>query len=323
MDLIIATPDGREIKVLPYDVDFQIGIKSNFEMVVPATQWDASLGFDALLYFPDTEYGGIIRDIESKTENGTIFVRGYTWRGMMEHKVIVPPAGSAYLDVSGELNAVVRQLIGNRFGNLFRVSTESTGVNVTYQFRYQTLIDGIMDMLAGVGYRLDIRYMQEGTGGYVLLSCVPLVNYGDDVSQDYNLEFGVQNYKMGVNHLICLGQGELLERIVVDLYADADGNISTTQTITGLDEVTDVYENTGASNAEDLEEGGRKRLEELMDFQKLNVFFGEANNPNYQIGDTVTGRDYITGITATKAIEQKILTRNDNGFSVEYHVEGE
>jgi hypothetical protein len=33
----------------------------------------------------------------------------------------------------------------------------------------------------------------------------------------------------GVNHLICLGSGELQNRIVVHLYVDADGNISQTQ----------------------------------------------------------------------------------------------
>ena len=103
---------------------------------------------------------------------------------MLEHKIIQPPAGSDYKKVSGELNEVLKTLIDPEFDGLFVVSQENTGVSVSnYQFdRYCTLLDGIVEMLASKGYRLEIRHKrEEGIPGYVLISAVPVVDHSDQV----------------------------------------------------------------------------------------------------------------------------------------------
>lgn len=325
MELILATADGRELKVMDHDIDYQIGTENNFEMIVNVSNWDKEITFDRLLYVPGTEYGGIIKDIETSTSEEKIFVRGYTWRGYLAHKIISPPSGADYLIVSGELNSVIRNVLNNALGSLFRVSDINTGITVSYQFnRYVTFIDGISAMLRTKGYKLQIRYIQTALSGYVELAAVPINSYGDAsfISQDYKLDFATENNQMGINHLICLGQGELKERYVIHLYADAEGNISKTKTFTGLNEIIDVYENTSAEN-DQLEEYATEHFKELLSYKKLDVFFAGMNDDYLNIGDTLTGRDYITGVTVTKPVEQKIVTRKDGIVSVQYKVEGE
>ena len=323
MDLILATADGRELKSVWNDIDIDIGITNTFEMTVPTEKWDTDIKYDRLLYIPDTEYGGIVRDIETNTTDRTIYIRGYTWRGYLAHRIIEPPAGQDYLVVSGELHTVMSSVLGGSLGTLFRVSGESTGVTVQYQFnRYVSYVDGISAMLAQVGYRLQIKYIETDLSGYVELSAVPVSEYDSDITTEYTLGVTTQGYKMGTNHLICLGQGELHDRTVIHLYADANGNISQTKSLTGLDEIVETYENTSAES-EQLLETGIERLKELLNYKKLSVSFSGATDQEMYIGDMVTGRDYITGVIISLPIAAKIMTRHDGNTSVEYRVEGE
>ena len=63
-----------------------------------------------------------------------------------------------------------------------------------------------------------------------------------EYSSDMNANYSMVINKMGVNHLICLGSGELRNRTVVHLYVDGNGNISQTQTFTGLEERAEVLD---------------------------------------------------------------------------------
>jgi hypothetical protein len=126
---------------------------------------------------------------------------------------------------------------------------------------------------------------------------------------------------MGVNHLVCLGTGELKDRIVIDLYADEEGNISESQTITGIDEITEIYDSSGAER-ETLLESGKDRLKELLNKKSFTSEVKKVNGELY-IGDIVTGSDYITGNTVTKPIVQKLVKRENGNLSIDYKIEGE
>ena len=327
MELILAAADGRELRVVDGDIDIQIGgEESTFELTIPYSFWQRDMTFGMMIYFPETEYGGIIKHIKSDTTANEIYVSGYTWRGYLEKRIIEPPAGSAYKIVSGELHAVISALIGSSLGSRFVVSQEDTGISVSnYRFaRYCTLLDGLSAMLETVGYRLNIRYVQTDLSGYVELSAVPAVNYGSEVelSQDYQINFISENYQMGVNHMICLGSGELAERTVIHLYMDKDGNISETQTIFGINEVAVTYDLTGAEES-DLIQSGTERLMELANYKNFSASIDVFDDIGASIGDTITGKDYITGTTITKPIVQKIITRKSGVISTEYEIEGD
>ena len=248
------------------EIDMGIGSDENdYEIKIRRDQWDDRYKYGNVFYINDTEFGGIIGRKKINTTDSTISLFGRTWRGMLEKKIIRPPGGQDYKKVSGELNTVLDGLITDCFGDYFVVSRSDTGIFVTdYQFdRYCTLLAGLTKMLKSVGHRLQIRYVQQERGqpGYVELSAVPIEDYSEkiELSQDSRLNFTFDENKNGINHLICLGKGELQDRQVIDLYVQEDGSIGRDLFYTGIREVCGVYENTSAERDE-LEEKGSYAL---------------------------------------------------------------
>jgi hypothetical protein len=121
-----------------------------------------------------------------------------------------------------------------------------------------------------------------------------------------------------VNHLVCLGRGELAEREVIHLYVDTEGTISTVQTQFGLDEVTDTYDNANVESLEELDKLGRETLEEAMQDGKLELQLDASQE--YDIDDIVGARELVTGITMSKPIIKKIVTINKNQIKIEHKV---
>lgn len=326
MELILATADGREEGYVSNDIDIDIGDTNDFEMTVSVADWseyDYSNG--KRMYVPGTEYGGLIGDIESNTDESVIYVRGYTWRGLLQKKIIVPPSGQDYYIISGDLNTCIATLISGRFGALFQASDKTTVSVTNYQFdRYCTLVDGITKMCESAGYKLVIRYIQTDTGGYVELAAEQQQNYADDISisQDSRMNFISDKKQNGINHLICLGSGELKDRIVVNLYADVNGNISQTQTLFGLDERTEVYDFNNASE-DDLIKNGTEHLLQEISRSTFKASMNDVDDLNVDIGDIISGQDYITGIIVSQPIAHKILKSESGQVSIEYQLEGE
>lgn len=321
MDLILATADGQEERVLEENLDLDIGKTNDFVLSASYGTWLGDIQIGKRIYIPDTEYGGIIKYIRSATNTGNIEVKGFTWRGYLDKRIIVPPAGSDYYTANGELNSVIRALVDIPG---FVVPQVNTGVTVNYRFgRYVTVAQGLQAMLQTVGYRLDIKYIQTQTGGYVQVQAVRAGNYGDSVeySQDSMIDFASTDNQMGVNHLICLGKGELKDRLVIHLYADKNGNISTTKTITGMDEIVATFENSGAES-DTLTDTGKKRLKELRSNKSFTASIKDVEQELF-LGDTVSGVDYITGNSVTKPIADKIVKRTSGVISIDYKIEGE
>lgn len=327
--LILADQNLRDIKpVMDADVDFAVGSDENdYEIKIRHDRWDERYAYGNIFYIKNTEFGGIIGRKKVNTAEDTISLYGRTWRGKLDKKVIRPPAGQDYRKVSGELNSVLNTLITEQFNDYFVVSQADTGVTVTnYQFdRYCTLLAGITKMLKSVGHKLHIEYIQQERGqpGYVELSAVPIVDYSEQIelSQDSRLNFVFDETKNGVNHLVCLGKGELQDRQVIDLYVGQNGSIGTTQYYTGIQEVAEVYENT-STETEELEEKGREKLQELMNSTSFSMDV-EALGVEVEIGDIIGGRDYVTGMYAAKPIAKKIYKVSGGSASLEYEIEGD
>lgn len=327
--LILADQNLKDIRpVMDADVDIEIGSDENdFEIKIRRDKWRSEYTFGNAVYIKNTEYGGIIGEVDTSTAEDTISILGRTWRGILDKKIIRPPAGQDYRKVSGELNVVLDTLVTEQFNDYFVVLQADTGVSVTnYKFdRYCTLLAGITKMLKSVGYRLQIRYVQQERGqpGYVELSAVPIVDYSEQIelSQDSQLNFTFKNIKNGVNHLICLGKGELQDRQVIDLYVQKDGSIGTEQYYKGIEEIAATYEDT-SSESDELEERGRERLQKVMNSTSFSMD-AESLNMDVEIGDIIGGRDYLTGLYAKKPIVKKIYRVKDGKTSLEYGIEGD
>lgn len=192
-----------------------------------------------------------------------------------------------------------------------------TVTNFKYD-RYCTLEEGLTKLLKSKGYRLNIRYSQIDKA--VVVEAVPIVNYSNDVefSSDMRLNYLMEMQGDGVNHLICLGAGELSDRIVYHLYVDAAGNIGTTQSYFGIDEIAVVYDSPGAS-IDDLIVGGTDRIREMMNTNLFEIIV--PPDVEIDIGDIVGGRDYLSGMLITAPITGKILRWEDGFRTTEYQFE--
>ena len=325
--MIVANEKGCELGVLKNykEVEFSVGAENDFVITLKSQAVNKEfLWYESQVFIPGTEFGGIVKDIISLTKSKTVKFMGDTWRGMLSKKIISPPSGQDYLTVSGELNEVIRKMLKEHFGDWFVVPEESTEVTVKYQFnRYVTLLDGLTSLLESVNYKLSIKYIQgaPGEAGYVEVSAAPINNYSEEeeYSQDCNIKMTVRDYRRGINHLICLGEGELKDRIRGDLYIQKDGSIGKTQYYKGLEERTDVYDYSSADVAE-LEEGGEKRLKELADYKEFDMNIEKAN---LELGDIVSGRDHITGLYVVKPVIQKILKISTGKERIDYKLKGD
>ena len=316
-DIIVAAPDGTELRCMLFsEYDFEVGDEENsFLVTIPRPEWE-SVANDSRIYIPGTEYGGLYKRLESDTKNNSVAVGGLTWRGMLQKKIISPPSGQDYATDSGELNAILGARVSAAFPGLFVGSSESTGVTVSYQYyRYVTLYDGLKALLKSVGYKIQIEYDQVQRK--VVVSAVPIVDYSSEIeySSDMSADYSMIIDRTGINHLICLGQGELKNRIVEHLYVDGNGVISQTQTFFGENEIAETYDYAGATR-DDLIQSG---VDQLKGELNLNEFAIELESEReVQIGDIVGSRDYITGYTVTAPITTKIVKFEDGSVNIEY-----
>lgn len=328
MELILTDKNRLDVRSLEYDVDFDIGKKNDFEMCVPILKWDERIDYDCAIYSPLTELGGIITGIESSTVANEIRVRGATWRGILEKKIIEPESGRDYKIVSGNVYHILNNLmIEHELQDLFKIQKPSPIEIQGFQFdRYCNLLEGILKMLKTVNCNIDFSYIKDSSDpGHVDILVNKIKNLSDcvEISQDGNLKFVVKDDRGGVNHLICLGQGELANRMVRHLYVSESGDIGTKQYYKGVQERTEVYDNNNAADEQELIEGGTKELKKRMNVKTLKTSLNEEFDEPVQLGDVISGKDYITGIMVQKPIVGKIVTIKNGDVSIRYKIEGD
>lgn len=318
--LIIAQPDGREIRAEEVDFDFEIGSEDNtFEL---SYSYDSGIDIPEIgqrVYIPYTEYGGIVGEIRSDTESGTVLVCGLTWRGLLQRHLICPDAGQGYYIVSGNVGSIITGLIQRLGIEAYFAAAASNVVVGTTRFRYTAADTGIDKMLATQGCKMVIRYDPELRRA--VISAAGRIDYSLDVemSPDGEMSIVTQNVRNGINHLIALGKGTLADRQRVDIYTNANGQVVSRQVLFGEEEMMYLYEDPSVESIEAL----REKAEEMI-LSLCNQVTVEANveqtSKDMTIGDTVSGRDYVTGLQLTAPISGVICKRTDGVVSVEYAI---
>ena len=340
MEFILTDDKGIEktpLKEKDY-IDIDCGKENTFEIQVTKEYYqETGIEQGWRIGVPEKEYGGIIRKIISNTETNSISLSGDTWRGMLNKKIIEPPNGEDYRIVSGDANEIINNLTCSEFDGLFICDKNSQIEIKNYQFdRYVSHLAGLEKMLLSKNAKLEIKYNsgKPNDASYVTLAAVPIKDFSNDIEYSADgtlsfLSFIFEDFKGGINHLICLGKGELKDRIVIHLYEQEDGSIGTTKYYTGKEERTAVYDYSNSADEEELREKGIERLKELMSYKKMdmdlynNTLAGlKGFNDDISIGDIVGGKDFDTGIYLKKQIKEKIVTVKNNIETIEYKVGG-
>lgn len=311
MDLIVTDTNGTPSgSYASWTLDLAYGSGENdFDLRCPAC-----LEPGCRWWVDGTGWGGIVDDVKISVTGGEgeLTYHGCDWHGLLASKILEPDKGKDYLTMSGTIGTLLRTVI-SRIGlqDILNV-TEGTSKTARWQFdRYCDAWSGLSKMLRASGLRLRITAAQNG----VTVDAPPITAAGDLIDSDL-IDFDATLASHPINHLICLGKGELKDRIVVHWYADQKGTLSHTQTIKGADERTSVYELSNA-DATELETKGKTKLQELRDTGSIDVDV-ESDGIDLDVGDTVTGRDNTTGIKVTAEITKKIIKIEDGIPTVTY-----
>ena len=319
MDLIYTNKAFEDVGVLKdYTFDLAFGSDENdFEVAIDIDSHCCES--KCLLYIEGTEYGGMVDGMRIVTKNKNLVYFGRTWHGILDSKILQPDPGTDHLIVSGEVNSVIKSLI-DRIGlsDLFTASNKDSGliVNNYKMNRYVSAYSGIKKMLETVSGKLHFDFRD----GKVVIAAFPIVDYSQDEQFDSDqIEMEVTKTENPINHLICLGKGELSERQVIHLYTDADGIISEDQTFTGLEENAEVYEYANAESLEELKESGIEELSGYASDGSVKMKF-VAESTVYDVGDIVGAKERITGASVKERITKKIVTIKKGQTNIEYEV---
>lgn len=291
--------------------------ENDFELTV-----DRLIDAGSYVYFDGSECGGIVDALKDNLKRGesTLTYSGRTWHGMLSDKILEPDKGKDYLTVSGTASSVIGSLI-SRVGldavfDAVDAPTAGAQTIKSYQFdRYVDAYSGLRKMCAASGLKLRLAY----ASGKVRVWAEPAAHYGDSIDSDL-IDFDATRTWRKPNHMIGLGKGELRNRIVSHWYADSKGNVTQTQTFKGLDEIAQVYDYSSAE-ADELAKNTKKKLQDLQSEGEVKVTVHEDSGIAFDVGDTVTARDNLTGITVNATISKKIVKVSGGVMSVDYEAE--
>lgn len=302
MVIVIADKTGKALREIA-DYSLEVAFGEDENTITITADADVMPPNGGYAYIDGTEYGGTIDEIKSGTANNTLSGSGRSWHGVLAGKRIVPASGQSHVVVSGQVATVLQQIVDMvGLDDLFEApSTESDSVAISgYQFeRFIDAYSGLRALCLAYGLKLTMRF----SSNKVLLGAKAVVDYGSKVDSDL-LDFDITVTSRCTNHLICGGTGENENRAIVHFYADAEGNVSHTQTFFGIDEIVGFYDYSNASE-EQLEEDGKKKLEELQTEGEVQV--SVHDDLDIDVGDIVTGRDNRTGMIVSAPITKKIV----------------
>lgn len=309
-----ALGDVRELS--DFELDLAFGIDENeFSLECDAAYAPTEGQF---VFIDGCEYGGVVDKTTYKAgreSSGPVTCKGRTWHGILAGKRLLPDSGSGYLSVSGKAGDALASLI-ERMGlsGLFSAASDDTSVRYTFD-RFVDGYSGLKAMAKANGRKVAMRRK----GGKVEISLPPIVDYANKVDSDL-LDFTLTSVHRCVNHLVCAGTGELEDRAVVHFYADAADNVSHTQSLFGVDEISALYDYSN-TDEEKLEEEGRKKLQEYQ--TQGNVEVEAHDDIDVDVGDVISARDNAHGRTVTATVAKKIVKVSRGVATYSYEVGSE
>ncbi|GJM55677.1 hypothetical protein ATOP_13320 [Granulimonas faecalis] len=311
-ELMCTGPDGATdaCRLAGCELDMAVSDDpddNDFTLSCPASGFVPEVG--AVVYVEGTEIGGVVEGRGADSAAASVDVVGRTWSGLLDARVLRPPAGQDYLAYSGDARAVVRQVLSAcGLEGWFCSAPGNCGTAVSGRFdRYCTAWSGLRKELRRAGLRLSASW----DGSRWVLDAVARRTVEVDASEArVTSDAGLMAY----NHLVCAGEGELKDRVVVDLYADASGKVSATQTLKGRLERAALYDRS-SSGREELVKDGTEKLQELQATPTLSVDLSGLSL-SAEVGDMVAVTDDEGGTEVTAEVTRTVAKVTDGALRV-------
>lgn len=323
MDIVVADLNGKDITVLPQAVlELSYGLQgsdSTFTLVTPFT---GRIYENCRIYVEGTEYGGLITGYKlSHTQTGDVIeYQGYSWQGLLTRRIVNVPSGQDRYSCSSSVYSAVSKL----FSDCGVDSVFTLGYMALYSVDKTVELPRYCTLAYALTYYLDkgvtgnkYSYQYEYTNNKVRVNITQ--SQAVNVDERLRIFYTLTKALIPVNHLVCLGRGKLKDREVIHLYANANGDISTSQTFTGLLENAIVYdygsveEGTGK-----LEKAGRDKFKEYLDSDSTQITL--PDNVQYNVGDVISVTHPQLGVTVSAQVTKKVARIAYGKLKVTYTV---
>lgn len=324
MDLIYTEPYSKllGIRELGYlsncKLDIELGTvlsnaRNDFEIITGLS--DVHIQKGSLIYDEHgSEIGGIVTGIKVSTKHNELTIKCKLWRGMLTDHVIRPVQGEDYYIFNGDANVVLSNMINNSYDGLIVASDKASNIMISGKVRYTNILKAYEDALSKSNARLKITF----DGGRAVCEAVPINDLSKSIclDNDYGIPIIAEDNDDGYNHIIALGQGNLKNRQVVELWRMDNGTIteSPASKPNGLALRSYIYDYSSVESLEELRKEAIKKMKELTPTQTLEI---EPGNLDVEIGDIVSAAERITGISMKTQVTRKVITGNIiNGVSL-------
>ena len=253
------------------------------------------------IWLDGTPFGGIVDSVEPTRKNGvtTVVYEGRTFSGIMGSRILTPPAGRDYLTVTDQPHQILRTLLDN--AGLAGLFTVETGADMEILYRVDRYTD-LWTCIIKICQQYRLSPVFRCAHNRIYFSLRKAASW-DEENNPNMLDYTIKN-KTPPNHLIVGGKGDLQNREIIHLYADRAGNVSGTQQIYGLDEITQFYDDNNAEGQE-LMDNGVKKLKELQNVNSIDLTINSMDGMT--VGDTIAGYDETTGTSISSRISKQIL----------------
>lgn len=297
-DIIYTDERGGDVGAIDSaEGDFSVGRENSWQLSVP-NRYRIDQG--CYVYIDGTEFGGVVDGIEASSASSSSTYSGRTWSGMLASLVVCPPDGEGHAVIGGDANECIADVLSLCAGGHepFAASGEPSGIEVppVELPRYCDAYEGITSLLSSAGAVLRVRFYR----GSCSLSA-EAAGRGAVYSEDAAITV---RRERPVNHLVCLGSGQLAARQVVHLYADAQGRVSREQSIFGAAHMSSVYELTNAESEDELVEKGTEELESMQ--QPASAEIEDGLFGSYEIGQTVVAVNEPRMMRAEAVVSERI-----------------
>lgn len=262
MDLIYAK-NGVELGVIKkssFDCDLNDG--NDFSLIGSYENYNPYLItlIDHYIYLENTEYGGLITNRKINKQSKTVELKGLTFRGYLETKIVIVPDNQDYYVVDGDLKTVVKQLFEDCHMPNDWLVDKVENINVNYQFnRYCTLKKALDDLCSKYSLKMHFYYKN---GVHFSLTRNKTKNITISSEDMDNIKISVSQKKDYPTGMIALGKGELKDREVryLMLVGDEVKEVNKDFLYDGINIIT--YENSSSDN---LLEDAKKKFSELIE----------------------------------------------------------
>lgn len=260
-------------------------------------------------------FGGRVQKVRIQTAQNSLTWSGLTFAGVLSTKIIEPPSGQAYREIYGTLSEKVNtilELVG--LDGVFYTNASGSAESNWKIDRYTDVLSAFRKLSAQSNLAMDVSFDKTHNGQKLLISfrTAKKVEAGEEYDSDL-FSFDIEKDMMPVNHLICLGGGQLEERQVYHLYANDSGAISETRpaSLTTENEVVSVYDYSSVESYEELQKEGLKHFQEILDNgTKLEITPPEE--VVFRLGDKIAGLEQISKIYVEKEVKKIIYKAQDD-----------